>query len=401
MSQLTVNFETYSKLVRALASLSGLFTTSNIAYVDSKFIELLYVRTADAENFAFSDMSFDAILRNAAGVGVKTFRASSISGLKKEKVAEFPRAARDLQLHTLNGRDLALAVAELRNKRIASDAAEYNVALSRSIYHCLVRLESGFFIHEEPYSLIDVDSISPLNSRGAKVTDWPREHDHIHFSDGVATWGFNVSKNVLYKRFDLDTGVNSPLIPISISSNPFEVLNSLEGSLLHTETTQSEKASHVVLPLYSTKGGVKYVAPKSGINQWNGGGRKRSFGEAYIPVPSVVHKQSPGFFPPRDEQFELQLPNGDTVKAKICQDGDKALMSDPNVELVQWLFAAIDGSFDDANKRLGANRPYSYEDLLSVGKDCVEVRKVSNHKFEMRMRPLGDFEEFLESVDEY
>ena len=402
MSQLSVDFAEYSDLVKALASLSRLFTTSNVAYVDSKFVENLYARTSNAENFALSDMSFDAILPSGAGVGVKTFRAQSIHGTKREKVAEFPKAARELELQFFVGRDLAITVSELRNKRVLSDAAEYNVALSSSIYHCLVRVDGGFYVHEEPYVLIDTDNLAPIDGRGKRSRNWKLARGNVHFTDGICNYSYNISKNVLYKTFDLSSHVNSPLIPIVVHEDPFKVLLDLSiatpGNRIDTaKGTENQEA--VVLPLYAMKKGAKYVFPKSGINQWHAGGRTRSFGEAYIRIPQSVHRAAPGFFPSRDVRFQLSLPNGERVKAKVCQDNDKALMADPNVDLAKWLFATLDGSLDVANRRLEENRPYTYDDLLAIGKDCVEVIKLKTGQYQIKLGEIGGFESFLEQED--
>jgi hypothetical protein len=185
----------------------------------------------------------------------------------------------------------------------------------------------------------------------------------------------------------------------------------LSGSLdgifdLHPSQEKPEEVvevEHVVLPLYSTKSSIlKMVPEKSGINQWNAGGRQRTFGEAYIPIPSLIHKLKPGFFPPRDQKFELSLPSGEVVSAKVCQDGSKALMSDPNTVLCHWLFSTIDGSYSIAESRLPRKKPYSYEDLARVGKDSVRIARVGAGQatYELSFAPLGSFEEFLASETE-
>ena len=52
----------------------------------------------------------------------------------------------------------------------------------------------------------------------------------------------------------------------------------------------------VILPLYSTEAGNRIVHEKSGINQWNAGGRKRKFGESYIPIPSKISSKKIIYF---------------------------------------------------------------------------------------------------------
>jgi len=96
------------------------------------------------------------------------------------------------------------------------------------------------------------------------------------------------------------------------------------------------------------------------------------------------------------------LPSGAIVSAKVCQDGSKALMSDPNTVLCNWLFSTIDGSYSYAESRMPRHKPYTYDDLARVGKDSVLVRKLdeSGSAFELEFAAVGSFEEFVESETE-
>ena len=84
-----------------------------------------------------------------------------------------------------------------------------------------------------------------------------------------------------------------------------------------------------------------HVPEKSGLNQWNAGGRARSYDEIYIPYPKEYRDISVGFFPARDTPFDLELPNGETISAKVCQDDGKAIMSNPNRDLGNWLLRDV------------------------------------------------------------
>jgi hypothetical protein len=148
----------------------------------------------------------------------------------------------------------------------------------------------------------------------------------------------------------------------------------------------------VVLPLYSTGAETKTIPARSGLNQWNALGRVRSPGESYIPVPRIVHRLAPTFFPNRHSNFELELPNGQTVVAKICQSEGKALMSKPNSSLNFWLFQLIDGSLENYVKRFSTKSPYRYEDLVRLDFDCVRIQKSNTHKFKMTTGSIGEFE---------
>lgn len=132
-------------------------------------------------------------------------------------------------------------------------------------------------------------------------------------------------------------------IPIEIIEDPFELLLQLfEGQGSSASKVQLEEKKQVVLPLYSTqKGKNREVPERSGLNQWNADGRPRSYGEVYIPIPREIHKQHEGFFPPRDEPFALRIPTGEILQAKVCQDGSKALMTNPNDAIADWLLRRL------------------------------------------------------------
>lgn len=51
--------------------------------------------------------------------------------------------------------------------------------------------------------------------------------------------------------------------------------------------------------------------------------KKRDDNELYIPIPSWIHKIFKGFFPDNDDKFNLILPDGTVLNAKMCQSGQK------------------------------------------------------------------------------
>ena len=347
-------------------------------------------------------MSFDA--KNAisnAGIGVKTFVANNLTGSKKEKIAEFPKNAGLGDFKDLSPRDLAFKVSELRNLRVRSDAAEYGISLSESIYHCLIRIPGKCMVHEEPYSLIDLAKIRPVDQQLNPSKVWVAGKGSTYFTDGSAHYSFNGAKSVLMKRFDFKQGVNGSPVPILISEDIFEsilqntLIDNLQASGIDVQNNLKTE-SFVVLPLYSSRGDLKAVSEKSGINQWMAGGRERKFGEAYIPIPAKIHTMYPDFFPERDVVFTTDLPNGAAIQTKVCQDGRKALMSNPNKALCDWLYRLIDGDLATAEKRFSSTSPYTYEDLEAVGKDSVKISKVGKLHYKIEMMNLGSFEDFLE-----
>ncbi len=138
------------------------------------------------------------------------------------------------------------------------------------------------------------------------------------------------------------------------------------------------------MPLY---GGNNIVYEKSGLNQWNAGGRDRHPNEVYIPIPAEIRKNFPGFFPDRETPFGLKLPNGKTMQSKICQDSGKALMSYSNRELGQWILRDV--------LSLKEGELLTYEKLQNLGIDSVRIDKIANDIFEINFASIGSYEQFI------
>ena len=402
-----IDLATYGKLIQFAGRLSKLFSDNETPLIDYRFVEKAFVAVTKSRDLSRKDISYDAAMADKSGVGVKTFGFNLKTGSKIEKIAEFTKDAKNGAFAGLPPEAIAMVVSDLRNARLKSDAAEVGISLDTSFYHCLLRVPGGVAVHEEEMVPIDETSILPLGKNGKPMSRFPTSHDdHVRFTDGHKEYTFNRSKNTLMQRFSSGVGFTSEKIPLSIQDDIWNLLltGELDGIFgLEATPEEPDKVSvedHVVLPLYSTKSSIlKMVPEKSGINQWNAGGRRRTFGEAYIPIPSLIHKLKPGFFPPRDQKFELHLPSGEVVSAKVCQDGSKALMSDPNTVLCNWLFSTIDGSYTYAESRLPRRIPYTYDDLVRVGKDSVLVRKrdEAGMVFELEFAPVGSFEDFVEN----
>jgi hypothetical protein len=405
--------ETYSSLLKSMASLSGLFSQSSVPYINSRFVEKLFVITTGALDLGRRDKSFDALLPGGQGVGVKTFTAPT-GNSKLEKVAEFTAMAGQGKFQISDKEKLVKVIASARNQRILSNAAEYAIDLSKCVYHCLIRFDNGACVHEEPYQLIDLGNLTPLNRSGHPAKSWTFDNGNIYFSDGLSAYSYSLAKNVLMKRFVFDRQENT--ISLTIDQNPLAILDKLVGrtssklstlSSISIDIDESEQGpvgvpgkDFVILPLYSLRDNK--VPLKSGINQWNAGGRSRKFGEAYIPVPALIHQRFPAFFPLRDQHFSLELPNGSTPQlAKICQDGGKALMTESNIELGKWIISVIDpltetSEFSKPPSR--SRRPFTYNDLVTIGSDSVLVERLATKRYAARFAGLGTFEEFERST---
>jgi hypothetical protein len=400
---ISVELNQYKKLVGTVGSLSNLFSDNESVFLNSRFVEKLYVHNTNAIDYSRKDMSFDAKLDSGAGVGVKTFLASNAQSVKSEKIAEFTAAASLGEFLNLTPLEAALKVANFRNSRVESDARIYEIDLDKSFYHCLIRTNLGCMVHEEPLRMIEIDKIR-LTANGND------KKSHIEFEDGLNKYTFNASKNTLYKAFDLQTGDNSPIFQVNVIENVLDHM--AEGNLTRElgvlaqkkgiELSEFEKAfsnvpgiDFIVLPLYSTR--TRQVPERSGINQWNASGRERQFGEGYIPIPIEVRRKCGSFLPEIEEIFNLNMPNGRLLKSKVCQQDGKALMSNPNKDLCEWLFKLIDSSEWTSRKRLTEHRPYTYDDLIMVGKDSVKITKSLSrtNTYDLEPMPIGSYEKFI------
>jgi hypothetical protein len=150
------------------------------------------------------------------------------------------------------------------------------------------------------------------------------------------------------------------------------------------------KYQYVLLPLYAVENNKKVVPKKSGLNQWNAGGRARNKDEVYIRVPAWIHKEYPAFFPDRDTEFKLKLPNGKYLSAKICQAGNKALMTNPNKALGEWILRDV--------LALKKGKLLTYKMLQEIGIDSVIIKKTGVLEYSIDFREEGRFDKFEEET---
>lgn len=346
----------YFEMLKLLASLSKLFSESATPYLDYRIAENLFCKYYSAINDARSCTAYDARL-GKLGIGIKTFGIQN--GTSVEKIAEFNRLKPELD--KLNGKKLAIQLAEFRNDRIHVANNTYDI--EKSIYHIVGRSNGVLKIFNTDYELIDINDIHEIRDRQTSIS----------FISGNCFYNFNKSKSVLMKKFILPDQYKE--IPIDILSDPLQLLSELlksnhksEIQELTTESTHTHIAGkdYVILPLYSTRNHT-IVPEKSGLNQWNASGRKRDENEVYIPVPKTIWNKFPNFFPDKDSPFELILPNGKSLSAKICQANGKALMSNPNSDLGEWILRKV------LRKKPG--ELVTINDLAKYGIDSVRVEK--------------------------
>lgn len=360
----------YLKLLSAISRLSGLFSESAIPFINYRVAENLFCKCFNAINLSRSDTAFDANY-NSIGIGLKTFICNTNSS--NEKVAEFNSLSRELK--QFEGKELAYKLAEFRNERIKLANRLYNI--ENSLYHIVARKEGELILFETDYSTIDLENIQSVKLNNAS----------LQFEDGKNFYSYNYSKSTLFKRFFLPQ--NAFRLPVDILDDPFSLLLNLLKEKVQLPTTgkHSKEKNFIILPLYSIKNKKKFVYEKSGLNQWNASGRKRDFGEVYIPIPIEIHKQFPNFFPSRDELFELKIPSGEVFSAKVCQDNSKALMTNPNKALSEWLLRKV--------FQLKEGELITIEKMNKLGFDSVIIIKEDNGSYKIDKAKTNSYEEFI------
>jgi hypothetical protein len=360
----------YLKLLSAVSKLSGLFSESSVPFINYRVAENIFCRSFDAGNLSRSDTAFDANY-NSIGVGLKTFVCNGNSST--EKVAEFNSLSRVLK--EFKGKELALKLGEFRNDRINLANRVYDI--KNSLYHIVARKEKELLLYETDYNIIDVDSIHSVKDSKAS----------LQFEDGNNLYSFNYSKSTLFRKFIIPQ--NAFRLPIDIIEDPYSLLLELfeENKNLKIATDTLVKGeNYVILPLYGIRKKEKFIFERSGLNQWNANGRKRDFGEIYIPIPIELHKKYPNFFPNRDQDFNLQIPSGEVFSAKVCQENSKALMTNPNKALSDWLLRKV--------LQLKEGELATMEKLDGLGFDSVIILKDKNGNFKIDIMKTNAFVEF-------
>lgn len=379
----------YFDMLKAVCRLSKLFSENSVPYIDYRIVENLFCKYYQATNDARLCTAFDARI-NTLGVGIKTFILGKSH--KTEKVAEFNQL-RDV-LNGLSGVNLAKKLGELRNERIDFSVRTYNV--TDMIYHIIGREDCSLRVFNCDYPYIQIDNIGDVKQGHA---------GSISFTDGLNRYRFNNSKSVLMMQFDVPQD-ECVVIDTPILDDPYEFLERLlqVDAIPHYDAPKKRREKgkdYVVLPLYSFRHGKKQVPLKSGLNQWNASGRPRNPNEVYIKIPRKIHELYPDFFPRRDNPFVLNLPNGECLSAKVCQDGSKALMSNPNSALGEWILRDV--------LNLPEGQLVTYDTLKLYGIDSVLIEKTTpaNKEITDEEAPMfslqfitGDYENYDDFIDD-
>lgn len=343
----------YNQMLEMMGSLSNLYSDSDKPFLVSRVTENLFCRCLGAENLSRGDVTADA-KKGAIGVGIKTWIGSNL-----QKIAEFDSLKPEYE----HDADEAMIrkIAGYRNDRI--DFTLRTHALTEMVYHCTIRDTGLITVQECALVPIDTDHIRHIQRRKNSIT----------FDDGLNEYSFSVSKSTLYKRFDDLTLLQS--IPVTIIDDPYAFLADRMGYAAAVQQpapavrTGETLIASAVLPLYSENGAKgKYVPPKNNLNMRFAGGRARNEYEIGIPIPAEFRRRFPDFFLGRDVPFRLVLPDGAELTAKQCQADGKALMSNPNSALGEWLINKV--------LQIPPSVPITYEMLVKYGIDSVELQKI-------------------------
>lgn len=366
-----IELEEYGKYLKNIALLSRLFSESETPYIHYRTTEYLYCKLFKADNISRSDVTIDA-KNKKLGIGIKTFTYTGKRS--QEKIAEFNEALKEFS--SLDDLNKVKKVSELRNKRIELVERLFNV--DETIYHCIGRKNGKIFVFETPMHKINLEEI--------KITKNFRSQNVINFEDGLDNYSFNVSKSTLYKYFEATKDNTVLEIEIDMLTDPLESIKKLlEDKIVKTKTNNHR----VVLPLYSYNSDRQpHVFEKSGLNRWNANGekRKRRYGEAEIGIRSDIRELVHSILPPRNKPFAAVLPNGHEMLLKVSQDDGKALMSNPETALGEWLLSEV--------LDLKDNEVLTYSRLIELGIDSVEL-SYREGVWYMNFCEVGSFEKFL------
>jgi hypothetical protein len=374
----------YTDLLKMMGLLSNLFAESKNPFLYYRAMENIFCKAFHADNLSRSDISADAG-KNGIGIGLKTFLQNN--GNTFQKIAEFNKES--YLLRDLTGTDLVRMVSEMRNQRIESTMRICN--LYDMMYHLVTRSNKYMAIYEEHMDLININNI--------KITQ--TNNTTIHFTDSLHDYSFSLSKSTLLKRFDTTDKRKIFGFDVEVLADPYDfLLNIKNGKISKTELNATLNDSddfidYIVLPLYSPR--TKQVEEKSGLNQWNAGGRPRSENEVYISIPSWIHQKKKDFFTYNSDEnktnpFDVKLPNGKIISMRVAQQKGKALMSNPNSALGEWILRDI--------LELKPKVLVTKEILDMIGIDSVKLSKTGDGRYYLDFLKSGSYEEFEEENKE-
>ena len=85
------------------------------------------------------------------------------------------------------------------------------------------------------------------------------------------------------------------------------------------------------------------------------------------------------------------FPTNEILSAKICQENNKALMTNPNKALSDWLLRKI--------LKLKEGELLTYNKLKILGIDSIRLTKIDNSNYKIDFAKSGSFEDFKEYLN--
>ncbi len=347
----------YKRFLNAAAYLGHLTSPSSVTpRIDPTISEEIFCRSFQAENLGRKDITIDSYKPND-GIGVKTFTGSA-----QQKIAQF----KSVKKYPLPKQpiEIAKAISNYRNKRLKQDYNTFN--LERMIYHSIYRNKNQeIILYEQSMNMIDIKKIKLLNVKNDSI---------IKFTDSYNKYSFSKSDSQLSLRFDLSSPVDSFNFTLRKADLDYYI------DYIVNKPKSKQPIDSVILKLFSER--LNEVAEKSGLNQSFADGRARHPDELYIPIPIAVHRSKPDFFPPRHKTFILKTNDDQKFPAKICQENNKALMSNPNKSLGEWVLR------QHLKLPIGEKATLNY--LRQMKLDSVLIEKFDDNNFTISPNYIPD-----------
>jgi hypothetical protein len=139
-----LNNGNYIDLLSAMAKLSGLFSDSNIPYINYRVVENIFCMCFNANNLSRSDTAFDAEI-NSIGIGLKTFICDK--SYSNEKVAEFNSLSNEINKYRQGVLEDEFFLQEVGHCKIIKFTDKSNNDFTEVFYN-----DSGEKLYAETYS---------------------------------------------------------------------------------------------------------------------------------------------------------------------------------------------------------------------------------------------------------
>ena len=361
--------EKYINSLKIIGSLSNLFSESVSPFIHYRFMERTFSDSFDCIDLSRHDITID-VKKDRIGIGLKTFLHNSNGSF--QKIAEFNKVSHLFRGITDNY-ELIKSVALFRNKRI--DFVIKTQGIKQTIYHLITRDIEKLFLFEQEMHRINLETLflEKINPNS------------IIFNDTINQYSFSKSKNTLMMKFLPKKTFFLEEINVKIYDNPSSILE----KLLNNTITNIED-EFIILPLYSDRSNE--VPTRAGLNMWNASGRVRDINEIYIQIPIWIHRKFPNFFNYSNENyntnsFNIILPNEEMISAKVTQSNGKALQSNPNKRLGEWLLRDV--------LNLKPGELITKKLLDEIGIDSIKLSKINNH-FKLDFLETGSYKSFKE-----